>query len=641
MKLFSLFFLFMVLCFYQGYTQLWTGSLGDPIVNISFGQGSNAGPQLGAGQTEYVFSGRSCPGEGEYSLLNLSFGCGNGTWQTLVGDHTIDDVAGYYMLVNGASTNKNLINYNLTGLCANTTYEFSVWVKNALKPGACAGNAVQPDLLFTVETTDGIILKSYKTGKIAPDNDNNWKQYGTTFKTTGNITDVVLRLKSQTDGGCGNVFALDDAAVSPCGPSIAATLVANNSNLIEVCAVKNQFFDLAGAFNPEFANPIFQWQSLEIGLGWNSLAGGTIKSFRHTKTDAGTYRYRLLVKDGGSFEGSKCSFASNTITINIVKAPFVQATNYVFGCLGNKVSLFAVGAGKYSWTGPGGYTSQDQSPILTDVQFADSGIYKVTGTTTIGCSNSDSTILRVYPNATATSIQGTTICEGQSTVLFASGGARYQWIPAQSLSNDTVFNPVARPVENTRYKVEVTNEYGCTDTAAIIINVWKKPQANAGPDLKTRVGLSTTLNGTATGSDLKWLWTPSVGLSSNQVLNPRVSPTITTTYRLLVESIHGCGSSTDLMTVKVYDKIDIPNAFSPNGDGINDNWVIDPLEIFDDAITQVFNRYGQVVYSTRGYVRPWNGTSNGQPLPAGTYYYIIDLKIKKEDPYKGPITILR
>lgn len=70
---------------------------------------------------------------------------------------------------------------------------------------------------------------------------------------------------------------------------------------------------------------------------------------------------------------------------------------------------------------------------------------------------------------------------------------------------------------------------------------------------------------------------------------------------------------------------DIPNTFTPNGDGVNDNWELDGLVAYPQAEVQVFNRYGQQVYYSRGYSVPWDGTYKGSPLPAGTYYYIINL----------------
>jgi gliding motility-associated-like protein len=71
--------------------------------------------------------------------------------------------------------------------------------------------------------------------------------------------------------------------------------------------------------------------------------------------------------------------------------------------------------------------------------------------------------------------------------------------------------------------------------------------------------------------------------------------------------------------------IKIPNAFTPNGDGVNDVWNIQELSSYPQCTVSVYSRYGSLVYQSHGYPVPWDGTMNGNPLPAGTYYYIIDL----------------
>jgi gliding motility-associated-like protein len=72
--------------------------------------------------------------------------------------------------------------------------------------------------------------------------------------------------------------------------------------------------------------------------------------------------------------------------------------------------------------------------------------------------------------------------------------------------------------------------------------------------------------------------------------------------------------------------ITIPNVFTPNGDGINDTWEITYLESYRDAVIQLYNRYGQLIFQSKGYNKPWDGTVNGKPVPFGTYYYVIDPK---------------
>jgi gliding motility-associated-like protein len=90
----------------------------------------------------------------------------------------------------------------------------------------------------------------------------------------------------------------------------------------------------------------------------------------------------------------------------------------------------------------------------------------------------------------------------------------------------------------------------------------------------------------------------------------------------------------------VLKRVNIPNAFSPNGDGINDKWEIENLADYLDCDVQIFNRYGQRIYQSKGYTRQWDGTINGSPMPVATYYYVIDLKNGLQK-LNGAVTIVR
>jgi gliding motility-associated-like protein len=452
---------------------------------------------------------------------------------------------------------------------------------------------------------------------------------------------VVLKISNTAPPGCGNAFAIDDITLRACGPKVSAGIGAEALVDVNVCDGDKTTFVLSGNYSSGFTNPAFQWQFLGDNLQWQNIPGANARSFVRPVTTSGVYSYRMLIGESAGFSALPCRIASNVVVINVLPPPFVQATNYIYGCLGGDVSMLASGGVKFLWTGPNGYTSTSQMAVLPKVQYSDSGLYKVEATTDFGCKNADSTILKVYPNATAKASGSSFICYGASRVLEAGGGVKYRWEPAKGLSADTIASPVASPVENTLYKVTVTNQYGCTDTASVRINVWEKPEANAGPDLKTRIGLPVVLRGSAKGANVSWHWIEANGTASTQQLTPMFNPRQTTTYRFNVVSGNGCGISTDEMTVKVYEKVLIPNAFSPNGDGINDTWNIEPLYFFPESVTGVYNRYGQPVYRSRGYNTQWNGTSNGKPLPAGTYYYVIDLKVNKEPALTGSVTILR
>jgi len=141
------------------------------------------------------------------------------------------------------------------------------------------------------------------------------------------------------------------------------------------------------------------------------------------------------------------------------------------------------------------------------------------------------------------------------------------------------------------------------------------------------------------GTGLRYSWTPAVYLSSDSVPNPLCNPKSNVTYTLLVSDIFGCSSSAELAVKLILDPF-IPNVFTPNGDGSNDTWKVKNLDHYNDCEINIYNRYGQLVHHCIGYAVEWNGTTKGKPLPASTYYYIIDLKTGVK-PLSGFVDIVR
>lgn len=183
-----------------------------------------------------------------------------------------------------------------------------------------------------------------------------------------------------------------------------------------------------------------------------------------------------------------------------------------------------------------------------------------------------------------------------------------------------------------------TTDKGCKDTASNVIHVWKV-SADAGPELVVLEGNSATLDPVVTGDNLQYLWMPSTFLNSNTLKNPVTTPKNDITYSLTVTGNASC-TATDSVLIKVLKQPTIPNAFSPNNDGINDVWNIKYLNTYIDASIEVYNRYGALVYRSIGYNKPWDGSYNGTPLPVGVYYYIIDPKNGRQK-MSGSVTILR
>ncbi|MEP6750485.1 MAG: gliding motility-associated C-terminal domain-containing protein, partial [Bacteroidota bacterium] len=252
--------------------------------------------------------------------------------------------------------------------------------------------------------------------------------------------------------------------------------------------------------------------------------------------------------------------------------------------------------------------------------------YVVTVGNQYNCTSKDFVLVNVTPNPIADAGPDASVCKGKTSVsLKGSGGEKYLWSPAAGLSDPTIAQPVASPSATTLYIVTVRNQYSCSASDSVLVTVFTNPTASAGPDKTISVGQSIVLNGTA-GGDTSYFWTPAQFISNAQILAPTVSPAYDITYTLHVGPENACGTATDDVVVHVTTNLIIPNAFSPNGDGINDTWNIGGLGLFAGAEIKVFNRFGQVVFYSRDYPKPWDGRINGNPLPAGTYYYTLDRK---------------
>jgi len=152
-------------------------------------------------------------------------------------------------------------------------------------------------------------------------------------------------------------------------------------------------------------------------------------------------------------------------------------------------------------------------------------------------------------------------------------------------------------------------------------------------------GSHVLLEPQATSDIVNYSWSPAAGLSDPAIKNPMANPSVTTTYTLTVTTAGGCTDSADI-TVTVIENVIIPNAFTPNGDGINDFWNIAHLSEYPGCSVDVFGRNGQLIYHSIGYSKPWSGTYNGGRLPSGAYYYVIDLKDGRQK-LSGEVTIIK
>ncbi len=615
----------------QTYAQICTGSLGDPVINQDFGSGANPGPQLAPGVTDMTYLAASCPNDGQYTIANSTGVCFSDTWHVLTQDHT-GNPNGYMMIINASVQPSIFFNQQtLAGeLCPNTTYEFAAWITNLDLPSTCGGTAILPNITFSIETTGGTVLQTYNTGDIPTTNNVTWTQYGTFFTTPANSSEaIIVKMTNNAPGGCGNDFALDDITFRACGPIIQSGFGSiNGTPQKELCQGSNAVYTLKTTVVGD-NNPVYQWQSNINGNGWTDMAGNTADSVTIPFSNAvtGVYQYRLGIANGSNITSVQCRVYSPPLTVNVNPLPVVMTIAPQTVCEGNTLQLTASGGAGYIWSGPNIANTTQNPLIINNISLANSGAYSVIAVSDSGCAGAPvKTLVSVMPKIAPAISNNVAVCAGVPTQLTASGGLYYKWTPSIGLNNDSISNPVATPLKTTTYTVDVSNGACSDSTKSVTVTVNQDPVADAGGNKVIFEGQSVKLNGSVKGDEItSYSWTPTTSLDDPASLTPIASPTDNITYTLTAVS-QNCGISTSSVFVRVYKKITIPNAFSPNNDGINDYWDIDALITYPESSIMVFDRYGQKVFQSIGYPKPWDGTYNGSPLPQGTYYYIIDLK---------------
>ena len=625
------FFCFALLCLLQLFSahtqaQLCNGSLGDPVVFIDFGKGTPA--PFPPGVTTYTYQSyqqASCPNDGLYTITSTLSNCFGNSWHNLTEDHTPGDVNGNMMVVNASVTPDDFFVYPVSGLCGGTTYEFSAWVATLLLASSCGGNGTDPNIRFRIETNTGQVLGTYNTGSIPETPVVQWKQYGFFFTTPAGVTDLVVRMTNNAPGGCGNDVALDDISFRPCGPQINTSVTGSPTSAIDVCAEATRPLQLNGS-STGFSDPAWQWQeSPDAGKTWTDINGQQNLSTTVHPTLPGVYMYRISVAERQNIGLAGCRVASAPITVHLhtTPTPAIQSTTPL--CNGKPWQLFATGGNRWEWTGPNGFSSSEQNPLFTGT-LTQSGIYTLKAISDKGCEGSVSTNIQIRPGPEPFAGNDQTICAGNSATLSGTGTGTFVWASSSGDQLPATNSFTVAPRDSTAYYLTVTNSFGCVDSDTVAIHVNQSPTADAGSDLTILEGDTAQIRARVSGAGVAVRWLPATFIVDDSQVEAQVFPPQNTTYRLEATSVSGCGTAADDVFIRVLKKPIVPNSFSPNGDGVNDRWVIEQLQNYTGANIEVFNRYGQKVFSSRQYSTPWDGRVNGNPLPAGTYYYVITLR---------------
>ena len=307
---------------------------------------------------------------------------------------------------------------------------------------------------------------------------------------------------------------------------------------------------------------------------------------------------------------------NKTVVVNVdTNAPIAAVSNDTLICFGDAISLIASGGLSYRWS-PNIYldTNNVYNPLcepFTDTEY----VVEVRN----GCGK-DYAIVNVKVNYLLTSIMPDTMaCGGDSIQLKVYGGSSYIWTPIEGLNNINISNPMVLVEEPTTYQVIVFDSLSCSAVHSVSLDTFPDPIIDAGPNFTVEWNHEGKLSPTGVGSS--FVWSPSDLINCDTCMNPEISPLATTIFYVTMTDEYGCQAS-DSVTVYVTGSIYIPNTFTPNDNKLNQYFLAygKEIEYFEML---VFNRWGQLIFTSDDIAKGWDGTFNGLESPIGTYVWKI------------------
>lgn len=348
------------------------------------------------------------------------------------------------------------------------------------------------------------------------------------------------------------------------------------------------------------------------------ISGSSSSTF--TTTEPGTYQVSAQ-------NTSSCENTSNELHISYLPLEASFSVDNANACERTEVTFSSLSTipenanASYAWDFGDGNTSTEANPVH---QYQQAGNYSVTLLVSLNegsCSSTVNQTLNIVSQPTAEFIQSADFLCPQDTLQVELIGdfSAVTWEDGSQESTRLIS-------EAGSYSAIVTNEQGCDSTYMLEISEVAPPQLFVEADGNTTLAVGDSVQLFATGADF-YAWSPGTGLSDSTIANPFAKPLRTTTYTVTAYSESGCSITQDI-TINVDQSkipIDALNIFSPNGDGIEDTWVISNFEDFPDCQFVIFDLHGREVYRSQvPYGNDWAGNDNsGNPLPEGAYYYVF------------------
>lgn len=345
-----------------------------------------------------------------------------------------------------------------------------------------------------------------------------------------------------------------------------------------------------------------------------------------------------------------CSYTINGVVVGLTNnLSLTPAIDPAPICEGSSVQLqLNTNATQFAWTPA---TSLSSSTISNPVARPDvTTPYSVV--LTLGrCSTTDDVLVTVLPAPVPDAGPGNNICFGQSYTLQAVGDPSYTytWSPSTYLSSAYGYSVTSTPDQTTTYTLNVTDNNGCPslETSEVTIVVTPPIEVTTYPgDTVVYAGQQIPLLATSAGT--YYTWSPAAGLDNPNIANPvATAPMIdgaSVTYQVTTTTDAGC-TGEGFITVTVYKgpEIYVVTAFSPNGDGRNEEFIPFPVGIKQLNYFRVFNRWGQMLFSTTELNKGWDGRFGGVEQPNAVYVWMVEgvTMDNKKITRKGTVTLIR
>ncbi len=364
----------------------------------------------------------------------------------------------------------------------------------------------------------------------------------------------------------------------------------------------------------------------------------------HSYAAAQTYPVKLLVTAANGCQDSI------TRQVRVNPEPTVITLADTSMCRGSSVRLITNGAQQYEWTPATNLNcSNCPSPVASPVTNA---TYIVKGTNSFGCFAYDTVDITVHQPIQVNVSPGAEMCRKDTVNLWASGATSYAWSPAQSLNNATIPNPVASPSTTTNYRVVGYDAHHCfTDTGYVSVVVNPIPTVELGPDRRLATGTMYNIDPVTTnGPIVSWQWSPATNLNCTNCSEPTATVKNDITYYVNVINEFGC-KGTDSLTITTFcenSQVFVPNAFTPDGDGINDILMIRAKGVESVKLFRVFTRWGELIFEKSNFppnspAFGWDGKIKGKTGAPEVYVYTLEVTCDNLQTYtyKGNVSILK